>query len=90
MFSERKRSWNSAVDAAGGVKPVRRFTSEPSASWGCCVGEKTLRLRRGFSHSHADRGLEGSWLCSWAVLIAEVDEKRRIQHAPSAFGQEEG
>jgi hypothetical protein len=38
----------------------------------------------------ADRGLEGSWLCSWAVLIAEVDEKRRIQHAPSAFGREEG
>lgn len=48
-----------------GPNPVRRLASESSASWTRRVGS-------------LDRGSVGSWLCSWAVSIAEVDGRHAL------------
>lgn len=48
-----------------GPNPARRLASESSASWTRRVGS-------------LDRGSVGSWLCSWAVSIAEVDGRHAL------------
>lgn len=47
-----------------GLHPVRRNPPSPARAGGA-VSTMT------------DRGSTGSWLCSWAVRIAEIDEERR-------------
>jgi hypothetical protein len=56
-----------------GPQPRQEVSSKSSASWMRRVG-------------CLDRGSDGSWLCSWAVLIAEVDGRHALgaylwQHA---------
>jgi hypothetical protein len=60
-----------------GPNPARRVSSKSSASWMRRVGS-------------LDRGSDGSRLCSWAVLIAEVDGRHALgaclwQHASGMF-----
>ena len=62
------------IDEADGAPTPPGGLLQPGASWVSDIAEPY-------------RGSDGSWLCSWAVLIAEVDEGRRVQrHALSRRG----
>lgn len=49
-----------------GPNPFRRFSPSPAQAGGAASGVRT-----------GDRAV--TWLCSWAVLVAEVDERRPVQ-----------
>lgn len=75
MFALRQRSsggggsrdatWKESSTRRTGPQPRQEVSSKSSASWTRYVGD-------------LDRDSGGSWLCSWAVLIAEVDGRHRV------------
>lgn len=70
---KRGRHRDRTVDWVDGAPTPSGACSQPSASWVCPVGE-------------VGPGSCDTWLCSRAVLIAEVDGKRRARSAPSVEG----
>lgn len=50
-----------------GPQPHPGLCSKPSASWARHAGD------------YANRGSGDPWLCSWVVLVAEVDERRLVR-----------
>lgn len=63
------RHLDTEVDEADGAPTPSGACSQPGASRGRRVGE-------------AGRRSDGTWLCSRAVLVAEVDGKRRARSSP--------
>jgi hypothetical protein len=82
-----------AIDAAdraptlpGALLQAQRELGVPHRSGRCSFCGPPIDLKRATPEQlTGDRG--GSWLCSWAVWIAEGDERRRIQHSSSVFGR---
>jgi hypothetical protein len=68
---ERPAASPGSSDWHGGwLQPHPEVSSQPSASW----------VRR-VDEGDGDRSI--AWLCSWTVLVAEVDERHLVQAAPT-------
>lgn len=72
-YAHAQRHLDATVDKANGAPTPSGARSQSSASW--------MRPIDAVGRSSSD-----PWLCSRAVLIAEVDGKRRARSSPSAEG----